>query len=604
MEGINLTNYIKSTLLLTILAVSLQAQEIEVVWKQRFNQDPIQNSENVMEDIHKDIALQINTYLKPRKAIKVSKLIPSEILEPVLPATIIAPEHVQKIKLQQNKYERLSEFKQRVEQQNRSYIEKSAQQKKSYEGQIERRNTEIEALSLQYKKAVKARNTELIKLQELVTQDIELIKKEQADKKKNLNKYIHVFVKNAFKHYLGSPSVIASNYTVNNETMQLTIASSNKSFKQSVEFSLDPHLAQEMDSDLSLIEPKLIYTLSSKPKENLLSIKLDSINLVFNNQQYLSKLSNKSNTQKYMVADIEIDDPTNVSLEDTKLDLQEESLAIVLQKSTLKDVSYRVTSESNNEILSRLKTLKSAKKDETKWLFVVGIEKYDNGVAPIAYSAQSAKSYSALAQKLLGIPKENSFDLINQKASSGKIKSEMKRMLSLVKKDDTIYFYYSGHGIPVAAQNNEPYMLPYDIDPSYIDDESFYKLKNFYKMLSDSKASKIVAVIDSCFSGSTDGESLLKGVAAARLVAKKVESFDTNKMVVLSAGQGKQYSNMYREKEQRLFSYFIMNSILENEKTINLLYKDVYYNVEKTSRKMGNLKLQQPTLSGNTQLNF
>ncbi|MFA0349829.1 caspase family protein, partial [Vibrio sp. 10N.222.55.C6] len=109
----------------------------------------------------------------------------------------------------------------------------------------------------------------------------------------------------------------------------------------------------------------------------------------------------------------------------------------------------------------------------------------------------------------------------------------------------------------------------------YITDDEFFKLDNLYKTLSSSKAGKIVVMVDSCFSGATDGVSVIKGVAASRLAPKKV-SIDPERMVVITAGRDKEYSNMYQEKGHRLFSYYLMKSMIEGNKDVNTLYQDVY----------------------------
>ena len=183
----------------------------------------------------------------------------------------------------------------------------------------------------------------------------------------------------------------------------------------------------------------------------------------------------------------------------------------------------------------------------------------------------------------------------------GRIQMKMKKLLRRVKNGDTIYFYYSGHGIPVTSQNNEPYILPIDVEPEFISEAPFFKLKNIYKTLGDSKASKVVAFIDSCFSGATDGVSVIKGVAATRLKAKNV-TFDKKKMVVLTAGKDKQYSNMYEEKKYRLFSYFLMESMLKGRTSVKDIYSDVYIKVKDKSYEMGDMKLQEPTISGNKKI--
>jgi uncharacterized caspase-like protein len=195
------------------------------------------------------------------------------------------------------------------------------------------------------------------------------------------------------------------------------------------------------------------------------------------------------------------------------------------------------------------------------------------------------------------VPERHVYELIDRDATSGAIKDKLRLMLDNVDEGDTVYFYYSGHGIP-AIPDNDPYILPQDKIPDYITDDEFFKLDNLYKTLSASKAGKIVVMVDSCFSGATDGVSVIKGVAASRLAPKKV-SIDPERMVVITAGRDKEYSNMYQEKGHRLFSYYLMKSMIEGNKDVGTLYQDVYDKVKSASFEMGDLKRQHPTITGN-----
>ncbi len=255
----------------------------------------------------------------------------------------------------------------------------------------------------------------------------------------------------------------------------------------------------------------------------------------------------------------------------------------------------------DDDLKNLIKKIAQASKDSTKWVFVIGAEKYDN-TDEVTYSKRSAEIFIKVAQKSLGVIDRNSYALIGDGATSGAIEDKLKLMLRNIKNGDSIYFFYSGHGIPVLP-DREPYMLPKDKVPDFIKDSPFFKLDNIYNLLSNSKASKIIAVMDSCFSGSTDGVSIIKGVAGSVLVPKKI-TFNHDKMVVLTAGRDKQFSNMYPKKGHRLFSYFIMKSLLEGKRSVKDVYNDVFPKVKSTSNGFGDLKRQEPTIEGNEGLRF
>ena len=235
------------------------------------------------------------------------------------------------------------------------------------------------------------------------------------------------------------------------------------------------------------------------------------------------------------------------------------------------------------------------------WLFAISIEDYEE-TDDIAFSNRSAEAFVKTAQLRLGISKRRTIAIFDDKATSGRIKDKLEAGLERVQKGDTIFFYYSGHGIP-DVKTKEPYILPKDMTPARITRNSFFKLENIYSKLSSSNAGKVIAFVDSCFSGSTDNKSLFEGVAAARLKPKKVK-VDKTKMVVISAGTDSQFSNQYEGKRHRLFSYYVIKALNNNKTDISSLYKYVRDNVEEISYEMGDNYLQTPTIQGDRKMSF
>ena len=255
-----------------------------------------------------------------------------------------------------------------------------------------------------------------------------------------------------------------------------------------------------------------------------------------------------------------------------------------------------VDNKFDNEIELLLSKYAATKKDNTKWLFIISIEDYDD-TDNVIYAKHSAEMFEKVAQKTLGISKRNTYSLINNRATSGRIKDRLRMLIAEVKEGDKIYFYYVGHGIPDPSDNGQPYILPSDKLPSYINQDKFFSLKNIYSMLDNSNADEVIAFVDSCFSGSTDGQSVLKGVASSRLVPKSIK-IDKSKMTVMTAGSGTEFANMYEEKNHRLFSYYLMKSLLNGDKDIYTIYKKVSADVYHQSNIMGPLYRQEPVLQG------
>ena len=250
---------------------------------------------------------------------------------------------------------------------------------------------------------------------------------------------------------------------------------------------------------------------------------------------------------------------------------------------------------------SYLERHRQAKVDKRKWLFVIGAGEYKE-TSDILYSRRSAELFAKVASKILGIAPSRSVVLLDKDATSGSIEGQLKGMLRKVKSGDTLYFYYSGHGVPDPADQNAPYMLATDHVPDFIHENDYFRLENIYQTLSKSGA-KVVVFMDSCFSGRTDDESVFgSDKAAVRLKPKELTISTDGQLAVITAGSGKQFSNAFPSRGHRLFSYYLMKAMLEGHTKVSTLYDNVSSEVHKESLNLGGLKEQKPVLQGNRNL--
>ena len=394
-------------------------------------------------------------------------------------------------------------------------------------------------------------------------------------------------VKKALEITWGKPTLTNLKYDADNGYFVADISfEAKKDFAKKVAIKVERQDAKDFKAEFDSLKPQAIFDYDGS------SVKLKDIRVPYKKQTYLAQFT-----------DMNIDD-TRIAV-NIKNDVNvDKSFSSVVTVAGNEVTNFDASKLKNfNELDNLLKKSKQAVSDKKKWLFVVGIEKYaytDN----ISYAQRSAEMFAQTMQKTAGVPKENSFILIDNHATQAEIKTNLKRMLSRIKSGDTIYFYYNGHGVPVPTLNNEPFMLPSNSEPDYIADEKYFSLQNIYSQLSDSKAAKVVAVVDSCFSGVTDGNAVLKGVAATKIVAKKV-TFDKEKMVVITAGNSHQYSNGYDKKGYRLFSFFVIKNILNGDTNIKDLYKNSKQETYDASlEEYGNGRTQDPQIDGNIRMSL
>ena len=381
----------------------------------------------------------------------------------------------------------------------------------------------------------------------------------------------------------GKPIIKNLNYDADNGYFVADISFEIKnSFHKKIAIKVPRTEARNFNNNFKNLKPQAVFEYENN------SIALKDIRIPYQKKTYLAQFTDLSVSDTQIAVNIQNEIQMPSLYNATSVTVSQSQVA-TLDTSKLK---------SFNDLDLLLAKTKTQKRDKKKWLFVIGIEKYDY-TDNIRFAKRSAEMFVKVAHKKLGVLKQNSYVLIDGQATQAKIKTSMKKMLRRVKMGDTIYFYYNGHGVPVPKLKNEPFMLTSDTEPDFVADEVFFSLKNIYAKLSDSKATKVVAIVDSCFSGVTDGVGVMKGVAATKMVAKKVH-FDKDKMVVLSAGKSYQYSNGYNKKGHRLFSFFVMKNILEGDKSIKKLYKDTKTQTYNASmEEYGDSRTQEPTIDGN-----
>ncbi len=596
-------------------------------------------------------------FMNPRKPVDITSRIPAEIPKPTLPEEISKPILPTMPVLVKGEFETKAMFEERVIQTANKRQSQINQLQEQYRQEVEARNQTIETLSAEYKEKVKERNQQLALLQKEYDDDILAIAQEQKMKKENSSEYIDIFNKISFLAVMKSVEIKNASYDAETETMYVALRTTNAEYEKKVSFKVPLNEAKSFKENLSKQQVAMTFDYensgfvlknielqnpneiveTTKEIEKLFPQEIEKTRIVKGffggekEEKYTETIQVKKivtetiKAPKTYLASLSTSDfnpeTVKVALQDTKVDfkaqqgvklaLQNEEFKLSLQNPNLVD-KYQVSAlgygesntakglKYNNDLTPMIKNLKASKVDSKKWLFVVAVENYDSADA-VTYAKNSAEDFVKVAQKRLGISERNTYALIDDKATSGSIKDRLDMMLKNIKDGDSVYFYYSGHGIP-NPNDGEAYILPKDKIVDYVVREKEFMVRNIYKQLSDSKASKVIAFMDSCFSGNTDGISNIKGVAATRVKTKKVE-FDKDKMVVLTAGTANQFSNMYKEKGHRLFSYFLTKAMIERPNLdVDSIYKSISVDVKDESFKMGDLKVQEPQMEGNNKI--
>lgn len=550
--------------------VNTKRLEPEIIVWTSINSNKSDYSKDPFSRITKITQNKIDFYLMPRKGIDVSEQIPPMIPNPIIPQPPI---------LTKSEFETKDMFNKRVD-----IILKD-------------RETQIHKLQEKYRNDVLERNNKIEELKDIYNESIVEIKKEQKYKKSILNKKITEFTNEAFDEVMGKPIFYNLQYDPESETMYADLKASSALYNIKISFKIPLQFAENFKLNIDDVVPFVTFTLTNN------TIKLAAVKALFIDKQYTANMTNNNYVPEKIAVELKDRKIEFDSDKQSGLVLQNPNLIDKYDVSTIKYSENKGTKELINDDLSDIITqYKPKEENQKKWLFVVAVENYDYA-DKINYVENSAVAFKKTAQKVFGISDRNTYALIESNATAGAIEGNLSRMLENVKEDDTIYFYYSGHGVPSPA-SGEAYILPKDSIVDYITTKDQFQLSSMYKKLSDSKASKIISFTDCCFSGKTDNVMNYKGVAPGLIRSKSV-SFNERKMVVITAGKNTQFSNQYREKGHRLFSYYLIKSLLtRNGLEIMDIYKDLSLKVKDTSNAVGDSYRQEPQIYGNTTINL
>lgn len=196
---------------------------------------------------------------------------------------------------------------------------------------------------------------------------------------------------------------------------------------------------------------------------------------------------------------------------------------------------------------------------------VIGNRNYTKaGLPAVKYAHNDARAIKEYLVQAMGVDEQNILYIEDATAATfseifgtgeiyaGKLNSYLKPGVS------EVFVYYSGHGAP-DLNNQGAYFVPVDADPGYIA-MSGYSLDLFYRNLGKLPARAVTIVLDTCFSGNSDGGFLLSNVSPASVRVKTDGPPIANANIFTSA-RGQQVSAWFHEKRHGLFTYYFLKGL-------------------------------------------
>lgn len=240
----------------------------------------------------------------------------------------------------------------------------------------------------------------------------------------------------------------------------------------------------------------------------------------------------------------------------------------VMHSSNINDGVILANSTTNlqpgSDVDQNLPTVKC--NGNESYVLIIGNEdytKFNSNLSPeanVPFARNDARSFYNYANKVLCIPEENIFLFTD--AISSVMKREIEKIVKIVNYGEgnhDILFYFAGHGLP-DEETKASYILPVDISSENLRDG--IKLSDLYAKFSNSKARRIIAFIDACFSGEGRNQSLL---AARAVKIRPLENIPTGNILILTAVESDQRSLPYNKQQHGIFTYSLLKFLKETE---------------------------------------
>ncbi len=243
---------------------------------------------------------------------------------------------------------------------------------------------------------------------------------------------------------------------------------------------------------------------------------------------------------------------------------------------------------------------------------IIGNKTYaDQDIPEVRFAHNDAKAMKQFVQNVLNIREENIIYL--EDATQAKMQSTFGRQgnhrgkaFQYVKPGvSKLYVFYSGHGLP-GQHDQKSYLLPIDAEIATADING-YPTDLLYKNLKQVEAKSVMVFLDACFSGNSDGGSLITQASGASILPAPIPDDNQNDtLTVITAASNDQLASWDEESRHGLFTEYLLRALYgeadkNNDGKIKLaevsafLKEDMRYKARRTYNRD-----QVPDVSGNT----
>ncbi|GHT72176.1 caspase [Bacteroidia bacterium] len=230
-----------------------------------------------------------------------------------------------------------------------------------------------------------------------------------------------------------------------------------------------------------------------------------------------------------------------------------------------------------------------------RYALVIGNEDYSragaNAEINVPYAVNDAIVFREYCLKMFGIP-VNQVKLV-QNATAGIMHEQLDWLVNMASADPEaeLFFFFSGHGNN-DERTKDAFLVPVDVSGKNI--RFGISIESLYAELSKFPIKGAYVFLDACFSGGFKGDAALVAAKAVRVVPKT--GVPRGNTLCISSSSGDQTSNVYHEKKQGYFTYYLLKTLQDSggDIDIKLLYEKTNAAVRQETARNG--KIQEPQL--------
>ncbi|MDB5222799.1 MAG: tetratricopeptide repeat protein [Chitinophagaceae bacterium] len=218
----------------------------------------------------------------------------------------------------------------------------------------------------------------------------------------------------------------------------------------------------------------------------------------------------------------------------------------------------------NTSLFSQSNAVNTEKPGPKVYALVIGISKYlQKDIPQLQFADRDAQVFADYLKSNGGggVPLENIRLLVNEEATSAAVYDAIYWLKNTCKKDDVVFFYFSGHGdVENVTMYKNGFLICYDSPPNnYVNlSLSIDYLNDIANTLSAETKANVVLITDACHSGKLAG-SKNKG---SFLVGEQLKAVK-NKEIRITACAADQLSNENADwgGGRGVFSYYLINGL-------------------------------------------